>query len=150
VVSHDREFIDNTATSVLLFEGQGIVTEIFGGFNEVAFYQQAQASAEDKPQVKATNSGTSALKAHSEQQQPLANKANKLSYKLKRELEVLPAHIESIEQQLNAIQQKLNDPEFFRQSAEVTIPVTEQLASLEKELMEALERWDYLENLQGN
>ena len=150
VVSHDREFIDNTATSVLLFEGQGIVTEIFGGFNEVAFYQQAQASAEDKPQVKATNSGTSALKAHSEQQQPLANKANKLSYKLKRELEVLPGHIESIEQQLNAIQQKLNDPEFFRQSAEVTIPVTEQLALLEKELMEAIERWDYLENLQGN
>lgn len=150
VVSHDREFIDNTATSVLLFEGQGIVTEIFGGFNEVAFYQQAKATAQDKPQVKATNSGTSALKEHSEQQQPLANKANKLSYKLKRELELLPAHIESIEQQLNAIQQQLNDPEFFRQSAEVTLPVTEQLASLEKELMEALERWDYLENLQGN
>ncbi|MFU8783561.1 ATP-binding cassette domain-containing protein [Aliidiomarina sp.] len=150
VVSHDREFIDNTATSVLLFEGQGIVTEIFGGFNEVAFYQQAQATVQDKPQVKATSSGTSALKDHSEQQQPLANKANKLSYKLKRELELLPAHIESIEQQLNAIQQQLNDPEFFRQSAEVTLPVTEQLASLEKELMEALERWDYLENLQGN
>ena len=150
VVSHDREFIDNTATSVLLFEGQGIVTEIFGGFNEVAFYQQAKANVQYKPQVKVTNLGTSELKEHSEQQQPLANKANKLSYKLKRELELLPAHIESIEQQLNAIQQQLNDPEFFRQSAEVTLPVTEQLASLEKELMEALERWDYLENLQGN
>ncbi|EGN75798.1 ATPase component of ABC transporter [Idiomarina sp. A28L] len=151
VVSHDREFIDNTATSVLLFEGQGKVTEIFGGFHEVGVYQQANAATRVASQSIQKKQGTSQAKVDSEQQPPLAQKANKLSYKLKRELELLPSQIEALEQELSELQQQLNDPEFFRQPVSVTSPVTERSETVETELMQALERWDYLENLQqGN
>lgn len=150
LVSHDREFIDNTATSVLLFEGAGKVTEIFGGFHEVSVYQQAKTSSapttSQKKPLKAGVTGTSGANEHS-QQSTAANKSNKLSYKLKRELEQLPGHIESLEAQLAELQVKVNDPDFFRQPLEQTTPVTEQLEQLEHELMEALERWDYLESL---
>ncbi|RUO22394.1 ABC transporter ATP-binding protein [Aliidiomarina iranensis] len=147
VVSHDREFIDNTATSVLLFEGEGLVTEIFGGFHEVGVYQQAKNEKLNKPQANLKKQGTSPDKKHSDEQPSLGQKANKLSYKLKRELELLPSKIEALEQELNELQQQLNDPEFFRQPVTVTLPVTERAETVETELMQALERWDYLENL---
>ncbi|MCL4409664.1 MAG: ATP-binding cassette domain-containing protein, partial [Gammaproteobacteria bacterium] len=93
VVSHDREFIDNTATSVLLFEGAGKVTEIVGGFNEVAHYQAAQQEVSEKAKEK----GTISTSEHSDKQSSLAKSSNKLSYKLKRELELLPKQIRSEE-----------------------------------------------------
>lgn len=147
VVSHDREFIDNTATSVLLFEGQGKVTEIIGGFTEVAHYQQAQANSQ---QEKGNLHGTKSAPLDSEKQPPLAKGTNKLSYKLKRELELLPSQIDALEAEQEKLQQQINDPEFFRQPVEQTESATIRLAEVEVLLMEALERWDYLENLQGN
>lgn len=147
VVSHDREFIDNTATSVLLFEGQGKVTEIIGGFTEVAHYQQAKASSQLE---KGNLHGTKSAPLDSEKQPPLAKGTNKLSYKLKRELELLPIQIDALEAEQEKLQQQINDPEFFRQPVEQTESATIRLAEVEVLLMEALERWDYLENLQGN
>ncbi|RUO21655.1 ATP-binding cassette domain-containing protein [Aliidiomarina haloalkalitolerans] len=146
VVSHDREFIDNTATSVLLFEGAGKVTEIVGGFNEVAHYQAAQQEVSEKAKEK----GTISTSEHSDKQSSLAKSSNKLSYKLKRELELLPKQIDELEAELELLQQQINDPEFFRKPVEQTQPITERFATVEQMLMEALERWDYLENLQGN
>ncbi|MCL5051110.1 MAG: ATP-binding cassette domain-containing protein, partial [Firmicutes bacterium] len=146
VVSHDREFIDNTATSVLLFEGAGKVTEIVGGFNEVAHYQAAQQNVPQKNKEKGTNS----VSEHSDKQSSLAKSSNKLSYKLKRELELLPEQIDKLEAELELLQQQINDPEFFRKPVEQTQPITDRFATVEQLLMEALERWDYLENLQGN
>jgi len=58
LVSHDREFVDNTATSVLLFEGHGAITEIFGGFTEINHYlnekqgTKALEARSDKPESK--------------------------------------------------------------------------------------------------
>lgn len=154
MVSHDREFIDHAATSVLLFEGEGQVTEIVGGFDEVRHYQAKQvenaAPPRNKNQSNPENSGTSAGKEHSESESALARKSNKLSYKLKRELELLPGHIETLERELNDLQQHINDPEFFRKPITETQPTMDRLSELETALMEALERWDYLENLQGN
>ncbi|WP_194755656.1 ATP-binding cassette ATPase Uup [Aliidiomarina indica] len=154
MVSHDREFIDHAATSVLLFEGEGKVTEIVGGFDEVRHYQAKQANAPEpttnKIRENSELSGTSEGKQHSESESALAQKTNKLSYKLKRELESLPGQIESLETELNDLQQHINNPEFFRKPITETQPVMDRLSELEEALMHALERWDYLENLQGN
>ncbi|RUO36488.1 ATP-binding cassette domain-containing protein [Aliidiomarina sanyensis] len=158
MVSHDREFIDNAATTVLLFEGQGQVTEIVGGFNEVAFYLQGKERVLESHHVERsterptnpTKEGTSGPSKDSEDQSSLARKPNKLSYKLKRELEQLPQQIEVLEAELNELQQQINDPEFFRRPVSETKPATDRITELENALNEALERWDYLENLQGN
>ena len=130
----------------MLFEGAGKVTEIVGGFNEVAHYQAAQQEVSEKAKEK----GTISTSEHSDKQSSLAKSSNKLSYKLKRELELLPKQIDELEAELELLQQQINDPEFFRKPVEQTQPITERFATVEQMLMEALERWDYLENLQGN
>ena len=153
LVSHDREFVDNTATSVLYFEGEGQITEVIGGFSELERYLAAKPSTQpstDK-QNKSASQGTKPTTQQSHSTS-LADKGSakgqkKLSYKLKRELEALPAEIEQKEQQLEQIQQQLNEPEFFNQPLEVTEPVMKQASTLEEQVMTMLERWEELENL---
>ncbi|PYE34338.1 ATP-binding cassette subfamily F protein uup [Idiomarina fontislapidosi] len=145
LVSHDREFVDNTATSVLLFEGEGHITEIFGGFSEIEHYLARKSSPEygtksaskesEKPSTQQSNNKGS------------VTKQKKLSYKLQRELEELPAQIEKLEAEIETLQQQMNEPEFFSQPIDVTQPVMEQAGALEEQLMSYLERWEELENL---
>ena len=82
IVSHDREFIDNTCNSVWAFEGDGKIADIIGGYSDYEAYaaylveqekQQQQQTKQEKPVV---------------QNQINQKKSNKLSYKLKLELEV--------------------------------------------------------------
>jgi ATP-binding cassette subfamily F protein uup len=139
LVSHDREFVDNTATSVLLFEGEGVITEIFGGFTEINHYLNEKQGTKlsetrsDKPESKPRAS---------------AEPKKKLSYKLQRELDMLPEHIAALEQEQEQLEQQANKPDFYNQPHTVTAPMLERLGELENELMAALERWDELENLQ--
>ncbi|WP_417665219.1 ABC transporter ATP-binding protein [Pseudidiomarina sp.] len=139
LVSHDREFVDNTATSVLLFEGQGVVTEIVGGFTEINHYLREKqgtkpsSSQSDKPVQKERGS---------------AEPRKKLSYKLQRELDMLPEQVAALEKEQQQLEQQSSAPDFYNQPHTVTAPVLERLGELENELMAALERWDELENLQ--
>lgn len=152
LVSHDREFVDNTASSILLFEGSGVITEIAGGYADVQHYlrHKAKASAtllaaqHKKVEGSGTNDGV-------EKSEPkgLAKRPKKLSYKLQRELEQLPAQIESMEAELATLQGQVNDASFFNQPHEHTEPVLNRVAELEEALMVALERWDELEQQQG-
>src|SRR5690554_1003161 len=150
LVSHDREFIENTANEVLLFEGDGQITEIVGGFHEVAMYQQAKREKLQKQAINKPKQGTSAKESHSQAKQTSARGGNKLSYKLKRELEQLPGKIEQLEEELEGLQQEVSEPDFFTQPIGDTQPVLERIQTIEDELETALERWDYLENLQEN
>lgn len=149
LVSHDREFVDNTATAVLYFEGQGVITEIIGGFNELEHYLAAQPKTEG---TKPTPAGSDSQQRTAPSSQAVADRGSakakkKLSYKLQRELDSLPAEIEAKEQQLLAIQEQLNEPEFFNQPIDVTEPVMNEAAQLEEQIMSMLERWEELENL---
>ncbi|WP_411358436.1 ATP-binding cassette ATPase Uup [Pseudidiomarina salilacus] len=139
LVSHDREFVNNTATSILLFEGEGTVTEIVGDFNDVEHYLAHQKS-----------SGT---KLPTQQSEKPASKGSptpkkKLSYKLQRELDLLPEHIEALEAELEELQLQAGDAAFYARPHTETAPVLERLATIEEQLMVALERWEELENLQ--
>ncbi|MCL5051480.1 ABC transporter ATP-binding protein [Aliidiomarina maris] len=149
LVSHDREFVDNTASSILLFEGDGVVSEIVGGYADVQHYlkhRSAQASAAiKKPTPAGTNSGDQKSEPKGSAQRP-----KKLSYKLQRELEQLPKDIESMEAELATLQVQVNSAEFFAKPHEHTEPVLTRVAELEEALMLALERWDELEQQQGN
>ena len=77
-----------------------------------------------------------------------AQPKKKLSYKLQRELDMLPERIEAIENEQQELQAQANEPDFYTRPHAETGPVLERLAALEDELLLALERWDELENLQ--
>ncbi len=145
LVSHDREFVNNTVTSALWFTGTGGIVEIAGGYDDVLAYQQLQQSrtAVKKP----SNEQIITKPAEQSAVQASASAPKKLSYKEKRELELLPAEIESLDQQLSALQTQVNDPEFFRQSADVTTALLNQIQQTESKLAHAYQRWEQLEAL---
>ncbi|MGH8122538.1 MAG: ABC transporter ATP-binding protein, partial [Rudaea sp.] len=69
----------------------------------------------------------------------------KLSYKDARELEQLPARIETLETQIAAHTQNMHDPAFFRQDSAAILAANQALASLQAELDAAYLRWQALE-----
>ncbi|MDZ7871029.1 MAG: ATP-binding cassette domain-containing protein [Rheinheimera sp.] len=145
LVSHDREFVNNTVTSALWFTGTGRIVEIAGGYDDVLAYQQMQQS---KTEVKkASNEQIITKPTEQSAAQASASSSKKLSYKEKRELELLPAEIETLDQQLSALQTQVNDPEFFRQSADVTTALLNQIQQTESKLAHAYQRWEQLEAL---
>lgn len=150
LVSHDREFVDNTVTTSWIFEGNGKIEEFVGGYHD-AQQQRSQAKqargdavTQSKPEKSKSNS-----KTNSKTDVKSASKTNKkLSYKLQRELESLPQLLEQLEQDIEALQEKVNDPSFFTLAVEETQPVLEELANKEQELEIAFERWEELEEMQ--
>ncbi|MBE5194089.1 ABC transporter ATP-binding protein [Vibrio parahaemolyticus] len=145
LVSHDREFVDNTVTTSWIFEGDGVIEEFVGGYHD-AKQQRDQALAvrfsTEKPAKK-----EKVVEETPKTTQP-KNNSKKLSYKLQRELEALPAKLEQLESDIETLQEQVNDPEFFAKPVEQTQPILEQLAALEQELEIAFERWEELEAMQ--
>jgi len=143
LVSHDREFVNNTVTSSLYFAGQGKVVDIAGDYEDVVAYQKRQQN-----NVKAVETVQKSVKPVEEKPVELSSTSSKkLSYKEKRELELLPALIETLDAELSALQQQVNDPDFFRQSADYTQKALNQLHEAESKLAHAYERWEQLEAL---
>jgi len=146
IVSHDREFIDNTCSSVWAFEGNGKVTDIVGGYSDYEAYvnylaEQAK-TAQQQPVKKIEKTAPEPVaKAES--------KSNKLSYKLKLELEQLPNKMEQLEAEVEAQQIIVSDPDFFKQDSDVTTKALNHLAQLESDLEAAFERWEELEELKN-
>ncbi|TOM53680.1 ABC transporter ATP-binding protein, partial [Vibrio parahaemolyticus] len=117
LVSHDREFVDNTVTTSWIFEGDGVIEEFVGGYHD-AKQQRDQALAvrfsTEKPAKK-----EKVVEETPKTTQP-KNNSKKLSYKLQRELEALPAKLEQLESDIETLQEQVNDPEFFAKPVEQT------------------------------
>ncbi|MGR5271827.1 ABC transporter ATP-binding protein [Vibrio alginolyticus] len=145
LVSHDREFVDNTVTTSWIFEGNGIIEEFVGGYHDAK--QQRDQVLASRSQVEKPTKKEKVVEETPKTTQP-KNNSKKLSYKLQRELEALPAKLEQLESDIESLQEQVNDPEFFAKPVEQTQPVLEQLAALEQELEIAFERWEELEAMQ--
>jgi ATP-binding cassette subfamily F protein uup len=145
IVSHDREFIDNTCSSVWAFEGNGKVTDIVGGYSDYEAYTnylaEQKKQQQQQPVKKVEKTEPTPVKSN--------NKANKLSYKLKLELEQLPNKMEQLEAELEKQQERVSHEDFFKQDSDVTAKELNHLAQLESDLEAAFERWEELEELKN-
>lgn len=144
LVSHDRQFVDNTVTTSWIFEGDGVIEEFVGGYHD-AQQQRLQVK-------KARNSEKVELSVKQVEETPKTavtkSKPKKLSYKLQRELEALPAKLEQLEVDIETLQEQVNSADFFSKPVEQTQPVLDKLAATEQELEIAFERWEELEAMQ--
>lgn len=144
IVSHDREFINNTVTSVFAFTGNGSVSEVVGGYDDFhRWYEAQQALTAKAPPKPAKEDKAPAPKA----QKTDVKRSKKLSYKDQRELDALPELVEQLEADIESLQTQVNAPEFFKKTAEETTPVLNQLQELESKLDAAFSRWEELEAL---
>lgn len=137
LVSHDREFIDQVATHVFAFEGDGCVKQYIGGYDDWLRQRPVTFTAEKSRKSK---QATEAVKKMSE---PASRK--KLSYNEQRELTMLPAQIEELENQLEALQTQMSKPDFFKQTSSDIAAVQRDFNRLQTELENAFERWSLLE-----
>ncbi|ALP51951.1 ABC transporter ATP-binding protein [Candidatus Tenderia electrophaga] len=136
LVSHDREFINNVVTGTLVFEGDGVVNEYVGGYDDWLRQRNSDlpqpVARKDKPKQ-----GT----------KPKPKPAKKLSYKDQRELDLLPQQIETLENELVQIQQSLADPDLYQQQPDKAHELDARMKALEAELSHCYARWEALEAL---
>ncbi|WP_019592304.1 ATP-binding cassette domain-containing protein [Thioalkalivibrio sp. ALRh] len=146
VVSHDRAFLDNVATSTLVLPGDGTVEEFVGGWSDLParvtqrlLTREADTGAQEAP---------AAPEARSEPTSAVAEpppRARKLSYKEARELEALPGQIEALENEHQSLAEALSDPEVLRDGERVR-ELQARLEQVERDLAVAYERWEALES----
>lgn len=146
IVSHDRQFIDNTATECYLFEGEGRLNKYVGGFFD-AKQQQANfwASKAAEEQAKAKKSEPLKEESAVKNDRTSKPKSVKFSYKEQRELEQLPQLLEELETKITVLQAEIADPAFFQQAHDITDAKLKELADTEAELETAFLRWEELE-----
>ena len=140
VVSHDRAFLDNTVTSILAFEADRSIQPYVGNYSDWTKRGRSLASGE----VRHSQAGGSVSDASL---QVRSVTTRKLSYKLQRELDGLPGVIESVEIQVERLRNQTLDPDFYQREYSETEPVLDQLADLERELEQHLQRWGELEEM---
>ena len=138
LVSHDREFVDNSATECWIYEGNGVINSYVGGYHDAQHQRRNQKPI--RQAVVTENKPAAQPKA-----EPAKRTANKLSYNQQRELEQLPAQISTLEEKIEALQQQMSDANFFTLPHEETQQVITALAAAEQELEQAFERWEALE-----
>jgi len=145
LVSHDRQFVDNTVTECWIFEGNGEIGSFVGGYHDAqqqrAAYKQQKSAQASKP--------AAAAKPAAEKNEAGKRGGAKLSYNLTRELEQLPQKLESLEARIGELQAKMSHPDFFSQPHDQTQPVLDALAQTEQELETAFARWEELEALKN-
>ena len=139
VVSHDREFVNNVVTSTLVFEGNAQVNEYVGGYDDWLNYSTEKASSESKA-VKMAAADKKSASLNVKQGQ-----SKKLSYKDQRELEALPAQIESFEEEVEALQNLMADTEFYKQEKDDIQKIQQQLIEAQASLSYCYTRWEELE-----
>ncbi|AKJ63922.1 ATP-binding cassette domain-containing protein [Kiritimatiella glycovorans] len=137
LVSHDRAFLNNVVDRILAFEGNGRVGEYVGGYDD--WVRQSGGLKKERPPPKTHKPAQSTQKA----------RPRKLNNKQREELEKLPARIEALERELDALQSTLNDPEFYRRPQEEIRTATERAEAIPRELDAAFDRWSELEEHAG-
>jgi ATP-binding cassette subfamily F protein uup len=144
LVSHDRTFLDNVVTEVIVSEGQGLWREYVGGYSDWERVRNEAARAPAAPAAAAKSSPAKAVETSSSAQNASSKKV-KLSYKDQRELEELPQLIASLEDEQSAITAQLNSPDFYKTNPADARRINARFAEIEELLLETLDRWERLE-----
>ncbi|GAB7024310.1 ATP-binding cassette domain-containing protein [Salidesulfovibrio brasiliensis] len=148
LVSHDREFLNNVVTSTLALEGQGVVREYVGGYDD--WLRQ-------RPQTKPTAPAACKQAPEAAQTAPESaskpEKKQKLSYKDKfrlermaEEIKTVPARIETLEADIEACQERLGDPELYKGDGAEVVRLKERMETLESELETLFAQWESMES----
>ncbi|MEP5763787.1 MAG: ATP-binding cassette domain-containing protein [Halieaceae bacterium] len=139
LVSHDREFMDNVVTSILVLPGNGSVEEHVGGYSNWVEHGGSLVGIDEKPRA-----APDAIEAAQDAAPAKTASPKKLSYKDQRELDQLPERIESLEQQQAELEANVSAPEFYQQERSITETALQQLTALQEELQLAYDRWEEL------
>lgn len=143
IVSHDRAFVNNVVTSTLAFEGDGVINEYVGGYDDWQ-RQRQDIDAENAVSKKTVQEKTESKKEADKPKKLTYNEQRELT-QLRKELEEIPAKLESMEEEQGAIEAKLADPKFYTNSPKEFDESTDRLESLAEEQEAVMLRWEEVE-----
>ncbi len=135
IVSHDRDFLDQTVSKILAFEGNGDIQGYIGGYSD---YLAAKKEDEQKQKQKET---PSPLRGEGRGEGEKAVKPKQLSYKLQYELDNLPAKIETLEKEIEELAVLLDEADLYARDAALFHKYSERMAQAEHEKDTAELRW---------
>lgn len=145
LVSHDRMFLDNVITQSIVFEGDGVLKEYIGGYQD---YQDAKARewaiVQSQNTLKTAETDSKKTVARDKSARTV-----KLSYKEQRQLDALPQTIANLEQEQSHLNALLLEPDVFKDRYQEAVTAQERIAQIEEDLLEQLDLWEYLENKQN-
>jgi ATP-binding cassette subfamily F protein uup len=137
LVSHDRAFLDAVVTSLLVFEGNGTISEVNGGYSD--WQRWSARGAAVPPATAPAPAKTDAPKRERKE------RAEKFLNRERRELEELPAQIEQWEAEQVRLAAQLQDPELYRTNPTALPTIEAESTALEAKIRAAYARWEELE-----
>ncbi|MCF8495697.1 MAG: ATP-binding cassette domain-containing protein [Alphaproteobacteria bacterium] len=140
VVSHDRDFLDQTVTKILAFEGNGKIDRCIGGYSD--YLEMKTAEGQQKPEAEKIKKLGSVEIIKESKKTP-----EKLTYKLERELSQMPQKIEQLETKIAELSQQLSDADFYRRNPAGFHDLTKNLADAQASLERYEHRWLELESM---
>lgn len=135
IVSHDRAFLDSLVTKTLYFDGNGVIEEFIGSYEDLRQLKKKQEQAKSVAKTKTEETKVKMLEP------------KKLSYHLQRELTLMPAKIASLEEEIDELESELLKPNFYQDAPKEFNEKSQRLVAAKKELEESWLRWQELENL---
>jgi len=132
LVSHDRAFLDNVVTQTLVAEGDGKWKEYVGGYSDWLAQRPAPVGAASSFDTKTQTGTRDKLKT-------------KMSFKEQRELAALPAEIEALEQEQQALTARMSGIDYHKQGAEAIKADGKRAGEIEQQLAKKYERWQWLD-----
>lgn len=142
LVSHDRAFLENTVTQVIAFEGNAVLTEFGGGYDDWQRFTQLRQS--DAAQATKANDAKAKQNVASSSTNN-AKSASKLSFKEQKELDSIPSEIEKLELEQTAINQQMADGNLYKSQAELVKTLQARLVEIDTLLEKLLARWEVLD-----
>jgi len=148
LVSHDRDFMDSVITSLIVLEGDGVISEHIGGYSDWEARGGRLIDIQDKVapgHSPETSAAVNAAEPETETETE-TNKVRKLSYKEQRELAELPGRIDKLEQRQQELENNMSQPDFYQSERADIDAVVKELAKVQDDLENAFERWAALED----
>lgn len=147
VVSHDRAFLNNVATSTIVFEDGGL-REYVGGYDDWIRQRATRREAAERNEAPSTKKGAeprSTPAAAPRTTSSVATGKRKRSFKEQREFDGLPAAIETCESAIQSWHEQMAAPTFYQQSGAKIAEAQAQLKQLEQQLAAHYARYEELD-----
>lgn len=145
LVSHDRQFVDNSVTQCWIFRENGNIEIYPGGYYDAHNQQTRSALFNQKKQTHITKSSSDKVNKNGFNHEVKIKQ--RLSYKQRQKLDSLPNQIAQLEEKISELQTQINDITFFNQPHEVTHPILNALLDYETKLECAYACWEELEKI---
>ncbi len=141
LVSHDRAFLNNIATSTIVLEGQGQINEYPGGYDDWQM-QHKNKSRSNPEQI-----NKDIVKNKSKDKKTLKTKPKKLTFKQEKELKEIPLKIEKLEAEQAKIFKDMSQPDFYQKAKNEIKQMTERLNLIKQALPDMYKKWEELESI---